>query len=99
MKNSSATFNRMMRQLLQGLPCVDSYIDDILIHTGTWEEHILVLTQLLSRIRDAKLTIRPSKCVIGETNVNFLSHIVGDGMIHIHTDNAQKIKEAARPTT
>ena len=35
-----------MRKLLAGLDNVDSYIDDILLHTRTWEEHIQALREL-----------------------------------------------------
>ena len=36
----TATLTRMMRKLLKGLNDVDSYIDDLLVHTPTWEAHI-----------------------------------------------------------
>ena len=50
MVNSAATLVRAMRKLLAGLENVDSYIDDILIHTRTWEEHIQALRELFSRM-------------------------------------------------
>ena len=37
--NAPASFSRIMRDLLRGLSNVDNFIDDILIHTATFEEH------------------------------------------------------------
>ena len=99
MKNSGATFNRMMRTLLDRLENTESYIDDILIHTETWNQHILTLDKLFFRIKQAGLTVRPSKCVVGETNINFLSHVVSEGTLSAFSDNIQKVKEAVRPKT
>eukprot|EP00112_Aurelia_sp_Birch-Aquarium-sp1_P019029 Seg4629.1 transcript_id=Seg4629.1/GoldUCD/mRNA.D3Y31 product="Retrovirus-related Pol polyprotein from transposon gypsy" pseudo=true protein_id=Seg4629.1/GoldUCD/D3Y31 len=50
MVNSAATLVRAIRKLLAGLDNVDSYIDDILIHTRTWEEHMQALRELFSPI-------------------------------------------------
>ena len=38
MLNAGATYVRGMRKLLKGMENVESYIDDVLVHTVTWEE-------------------------------------------------------------
>ncbi len=50
MVNSAATLVRAMRKLLAGLDNVDSYIDDIVIHTRTWEEHVQALRVVQSYV-------------------------------------------------
>ena len=40
MVNSGATLVRGVRQLLKGIPNTTAYIDDILVHTKTWDEHM-----------------------------------------------------------
>ena len=62
--NAGASFCRMMRCLLRGLDETDNFVDDILVHTETWSDHLKVLCQLLERLKNAKLTARPTKCVI-----------------------------------
>ena len=62
--NSGATYTRMMRILLAGLADVDNYIDDILVHSETWESHLSTLEQVFIRVRDASLTVKPSKCYL-----------------------------------
>ena len=59
--NSGATFSRMMRKLLKGLDNVDNYVDGVIVHTQTWEQHLEALRGLLTRLRDAGLTARPTK--------------------------------------
>ena len=97
--NSAATFNRMMRKLLNGLQHVDNYIDDICVHTDNWVDHIKVLKHVLCRIREAGLTVRPSKCKIGFSNVEFLGHSIGQGEKELHPANVEKVLEAPRPET
>ncbi|XP_072022821.1 uncharacterized protein [Amphiura filiformis] len=97
--NSGATFNRIMRKLLRGLQSVDNYIDDILVHTASWEEHIETLRELLQRLRKAKLTARPTKCYIGFEKVEFLGHVVGQGMLQPNSNKLEAIQNAPRPQT
>lgn len=42
-----------MRKVLKGLDHTDSFVDDILIHTETFEEHIAELKNVLDRLRKA----------------------------------------------
>ena len=97
--NSAATFNRMMRKLLRGIENVDSYIDDILIHTSTWNQHVEVLRQVFSRIQQAHITIKPSKCMIGYKNLEFVGHEVSEGGVQPNTGLVEKILNAKRPET
>ena len=58
MVNSAATFNRLMRELFGDMVDIDSYIDDLLIYTDTWEEHLQVLREVFRRIKAAGLTLK-----------------------------------------
>jgi len=51
--NSPATFNRMMRKLLNHVQDVDTYIDDVLAHTCQWNDHIAALREFFIRVRNA----------------------------------------------
>ena len=97
--NSGATFTRMMRRLLEGVRNVEHYIDDCLVHTESWEQHMETLREFLGRVRRAKLTVRPSKCEMGFENMEFVGHEVKKGEIGLHADNIKKIREAPRPKT
>ena len=99
MVNSGATFNRMMRKLLDGCKHEDNYVDDVLGHTITWEEHLGMLRDVFSRLQVAKLTVRPTKCMIGYSNISFTGHVVGNGVLQMEDDKLNKIRDAAAPKT
>ena len=61
---SGTTFCILMRTILSNLPNVDSFVDDMWIFTETWKDHMTSLRQVLGRLRSAKLTAKPSKCMI-----------------------------------
>ncbi|XP_040262454.1 uncharacterized protein LOC120978250, partial [Bufo bufo] len=80
MKNAPATFQRMVDQLLRGLQSFAcAYLDDIAIHSDTWEAHLEHVGVVLDRIRGAGLTLKPDKCHLGMAEVQYLGHRVGCG--------------------
>ena len=61
---AQASCSKLMRKLLKGMSNIDNFVDDIIIFTSTWEHHMQVFEELLKRLRDANLTVKPSKCFI-----------------------------------
>ena len=74
-------------------------MDDILVHTRTWEEHIKALRELFRTLLAAGMTISPTKCLVGVNTVDFLGHRLEEGLIVLHEDKVTKIRDAPRPTT
>ena len=99
MVNAAATFTRVMRKLLAGIDDLVNLIDDILIYTETWEKHLEVLREVLTRIRKANMTIRPTKCHLGLEEIEFLGHVVGKCSIKPVPEKTRKILEATEPVT
>ena len=98
--NARATFCRLMRKVLQGLKNCDSFIDDILVFTSSWSEHVAVLTELLRRSRDSGLTARPTKCRIGYLKWECLGHVIGgEKTLEPVPNKVEAIIEAKRPET
>ena len=62
--NTPGTFQRLMERVLQGLHCSTClvYLDDIVIYSRTIEEHLTRLAEVFTRLREANLKIKPSKC-------------------------------------
>ena len=95
-----STFCRLMRKVLKGLDSVDSFVDDILVFTFTWEEHIASLQDVLGRLRLASLTAKPSKCSIGYCNLECLGHVIGEAStLRPAQDKIEAVQRAERPTT
>lgn len=99
MMNSSASFVRCMRKVLAELDDVESYIDDVLVHSSTWEEHIATLKMLFHRISDANMTVRPSKCFLGVDSVDYVGFTIQPGVCKPQDANVWKILNAPRPNT
>ena len=96
---SGATFCRLMRIILSNLPNVDSFVDDMWIFTETWRDHMTSLRQVLDRLRSAKLTAKPSKCMIGYDSIECLGHNIVGQTVRPQEDKIQAIRDAPRPST
>ena len=79
--NAPTTFNRLMRKLLYENEKLDNYVDDVLAHTPNWQGHITVMRQFLTKVREANLTLRPTKCSIGFCRVPYLGHYIGNNTL------------------
>ena len=99
MVNSGATLVRGLRKILEGMPEVGSYIDDIVIYSDSWEDHLRTLKELFGRLRKARITARPTKCLLGASRMEFLGHQVGGDVITPSRDNLEKVRNTPRPTT
>ena len=55
--NSRATLVRGLKKVSEGLSLADSYIDDIVIYSDNWEEHLRTLKELFDRLRRARITV------------------------------------------
>ena len=97
--NAGATFSRLMRILLDKLQNVDNYIDDVLVHSQSWEEHLCSLRSVFQRIQKAGLTIKPSKCQIGHSSVSFVGHQIMQGKLQTRQQLIEKIATAKLPVT
>ncbi|KAL8615815.1 hypothetical protein ACOMHN_048523 [Nucella lapillus] len=97
MVNAPAVFTRMMRKLLKGLKGVENFMDDILIASETWEEHMSQLAEVLLRLRRANLTARPTKCQIGYPDLEFLSFVVGENTKQPEKSKIEWMLSSARP--
>ena len=72
-----ATFQRMMDVLLNGIEeYVAAYLDDLVVFSRSWTEHLQHLHSVLQRLREAGLTAKPSKCQIGMRHCIYLGYRV-----------------------
>jgi hypothetical protein len=69
-------FHRVLADVLRGLPGVLHYVDDILIHGSTADEHDRRLRAVLNRLREAGFGLSDAKCRYKQPSVVFLGHLV-----------------------
>jgi len=59
MVNSGSTHNRIVRKLQDRAHDLESYVDDVLSHTGDWEGHKQMLRNFFERVKKANLSLKP----------------------------------------
>ena len=99
--NAPATFQRLMESCLGELHlnwCI-IYLDDIIIHSRTPEEHLIRLEGVFSRLRAAGLKLKPNKCAFFKDRIAYLGHIVSKEEIEVDPSKITAIQKWPRPKT
>ena len=95
--NAGPTYGRMMRKLLSGMQGVANYVDDVIVYSSTWDEHMYSLRELFSRVKKASLMVKPSKCRVACTQVDCVGHRVGEGQLTTQMDKVKRVMNAEVP--
>ena len=98
-KNAPAVFSCLMADVMGGLAWsgVAIYLDDIIIGGTTFEEHIRLLKDVLSRLREAGLTVKSSKVNLCQRSLHFLGHVVSIDGISPDPEKVETICNWPRP--
>ena len=78
-------------------PHAFAYLDDIIIVTETFEEHLSWLKKVLDRIKSAGLEINPEKCEFCCPEVHYLSYLVNENGLQIDPDKVAPVLEFPPP--
>ena len=97
-KTASEVYHRTMVELFEDIEGVEIYIDDILIHAPTNEEHNKILKQVLQKCREVNLKLNLAKCRFEKTELKYLGHILGNGVIKPDPAKIQAIMGIPDPT-
>ena len=95
--SAPALFQQTMDTVLQGLPKVICYIDDILITGSTEEEHIENLERVLQRLQKYGIQAKRAKCAFMEESVEYLGHKIDATGLHTTTHKVEAISQAPQP--
>ena len=99
MKNASATFQRMVNKLVRDIDGCGGYIDDVVICSNSWSNHVRQLRLFFRIVRGAKLTINMMNSEFGKATVRCLGHIVGQGQVRPLDAKIQTIAKFPIPTS
>ena len=80
LRNAAQTFQRFMDDICRGLDFVFVYLDDILVASRSYEEHLQHLRALFRRLADQGLVINPAKCEFGKAEENFSRRDIFDSL-------------------
>ena len=91
--SAPSMFQRIMESILQGLPDVSVYIDDILVTGKTPQEHLCKLDVVLTRLEEVGLRLKKEKCVFLLPVVEYLSYKVSARGIQPMKEKIKAVQE------
>ena len=95
--SAPSIFQRVMENLLQWIPRVCVYIDDILVTGATEEEHLANLAQVLQRLESAGMRLKREKCAFLLKSVSYLGHVISEEGLHTAESKVKAVVEAPDP--
>ena len=81
-----AYFQNLMNKVLQGLNFTLAYLDDIIIFSETPEQHLKHIQIVLTRLKQAKLSLKKSKCSFFKKELHYLGHLLATDGIKPQTE-------------
>lgn len=82
-----------MNKVLAGMEkFAAAYLDDIFIHSSSWEEHLTHLEAVFGRIKEAGMTVHPKKYTLAKQELEYLGYNIGNGEIKPVKDKVKAIR-------
>ena len=100
--NAPATFHRLMYAVTCGMNWVSTlvYLDDIIVFSSSFSEHLEHLTQLFAHLQDANLKLKASKCLFCRHETPYLGHVITqDGFVKMDPRKVEAVKNFPAPRT
>ena len=99
MKNAPAAFQGVVNRLVRDIDGCGGYMDDVVIFSDNWSDHIRQIKRFFQIMREAKLTINLMGSEFGKAAVKYLGRIVGQGQVRPLDARVQTIVEYPIPTS
>lgn len=100
LQSAPFSFQRLMDKILEGMDeFAEPFLDDVAVHSMTWEDHLKHLKAVFSAMHNAGLTIKAEKCEWGKATVLYLGHVIGQGGRKPADAKVAAIQEFRRPET
>ncbi len=101
LSNGPATYSCLMQMAIQGIPTSIAmpYLDDTIIHSDTFANHIRNLDLVLTAHVKAGLKLQPKKCQLFQEEIEYLGHLVSKKGISPVPSYVQIVKEWPLPQT
>ena len=73
------------------------YLDDIIVHSRSFEQHLLNLKRVFQRLREANLKLNPRRCTLFQTEVTYLGYMVSEKGISADPVKVAAVKDWPQP--
>lgn len=99
LKNAPLTFVRLVDKFRAGLGdrAVFAYMDDFLILSKSFDEHLNDIQAVFDRLRLFNLRARRDKCWLVRTSINYLGHLITQSGIEPNPEKISAIKDLKPP--
>lgn len=98
--NASQSQQRLMDILFQSHEDkIWAYLDDIIVCSETFEEHLKLLNQVTTTLKRANLTINLSKCKFARSSLRYLGYIIDEDGLRTDPEKVSAILKFPRPKT
>jgi hypothetical protein len=99
--NAPATFQCVMNSVFAPYlrKFVIVFLDDILVYSSSWSEHLQHLQLILQTLRDSQFYAKKSKCNFGLNNIQYLGHIISDAGVSTDPEKTAAMENWPIPTT
>ena len=97
LSNAVAAFQRMMEEVLDGVKNSMPYIDDIMTHSKTFDEHLVDLEIVFKKLDEANLKLKPSKCFFANRETKFLGFDINSKGIRPSQEKFEAMKNYPEP--
>ncbi len=100
LRNGPSIFQRVMQNILAPYLWLFAlvYIDDIVIYSRTFKDHISHLDKVLTAVKESGITLSPTKCHFFYSSILLLGHKVSRLGLSTHNEKVKAILELTRPT-
>jgi len=98
--NSLATFQVMMNEILRDMineRKVAAFVDDVLVGTETEEGHDEIVEEILRRLEENNLYVKPEKCTWKVRKIGFLGVVIGPGRIEMEKEKVDGVLSWPKP--
>ncbi|KAL4384307.1 hypothetical protein GQ457_15G015210 [Hibiscus cannabinus] len=92
-----ATMNDLFRPYLRNFVLI--FLDDILVYSRAWQDHLIHVRQVLQTLRDNGFVAKRSKCEFGRTQIEYLGHIVSREGLAVDPTKVGAIRDWPTPTS
>ena len=86
-------FQNLMNKVLNGLHFTLAYLYDIIIFSETAEQHLKHIQIILTRLKQAKLRLKKSKCLFFKQELHYLGHLLTMNGIKLQLEKIKAISE------
>ena len=98
MRSAPRSFHFVIERLVKSIPNCQAYVDDLVLASDTWEEHLEDLENIFSIFKKANLKFKAEKCFFGLKAVQFLGFLMNKDGIAPDSDKTEPIKNYPIPT-